>query len=71
MKLKTILYKATIILPICSKIIAGIRFIVDFNKNNKEVLSARNEIVQSVKYLQQVINEINDFHHINNILDGD
>lgn len=65
MKLKTVLYKGSIILPVLSKIIKSIRFIVEFNKTNQEVLKARNDIVQQVKYLQEVIQEINDFHHLN------
>lgn len=70
MKLKTVLYKGSIILPVISKIIKSIKFIVEFNKTNQEVLQARNDIINEVKYLQEVIHEINDFHHLNSE-DGD
>lgn len=65
MRFKTILYNATIILPIISKIYKSIKFIVEFNKTNQEVLQARNDIINEVKYLQQVVHEINEFHHLN------
>lgn len=64
-KLKTILYNCTIILPIISKIYKSIKFIVEFNKTNQEVISARNDILNEVKYLQSVVREINEFHHVN------
>lgn len=70
MKLKTVLYKGSIILPVISKIIKSIKFIVEFNKTNQAVLQARNDIINEVKYLQEVIHEINDFHHLNSE-DGD
>ena len=65
MKLKTVLYNATVILPIISKIYNGIKFIVEFNSTNQEVIKARNDILNEVKYLQSVVKEINEFHHIN------
>lgn len=65
MKLKTFLYKSTIILPVISKIVKAIKFIIEFNKTNQEVLAARDDIMQGVKYLQEVISEINDFHRLN------
>lgn len=66
MKLKTFFYNATIILPIISKIYNSIKFLVEFSKTNKEVLQARNDIINEIKYLQQVVHEINEFHHLNN-----
>lgn len=65
MKLKTVLYNATIILPVISKIIKSIRFIVEFNRNNQEVLAARTDILEQIKYLQEVVQEISDFHRLN------
>lgn len=65
MKLKTILYNCTIILPVISKIYKSIKFIIEFNKTNQEVIAARNDILNEVKYLQSVVREINDFHHLN------
>lgn len=67
MKLKTLLYKGSIILPVISKIIKSIKFIIEFNRTNQEVLAARNDILSEVKYLQQVVKEINDFHHLNSL----
>ncbi len=64
-KLKTFLYNCTIILPVLKKIIAGIKFIVEFNKTNQEVISARQEILEQVIYLKEVVSEINNFHNIN------
>ena len=66
MSIKTILYNCTIILPVISKIYKSIKFIVEFNKTNQDVLQARNDIVNEVKYLQNIIKEINEFHHLNN-----
>lgn len=64
-KFKTILYNATIVLPVLRKIIAGIKFIIEFNATNQEVIAARNQILNEVKYLREVVSEINEFHHIN------
>lgn len=64
-KIKTILYNATIVLPVIKKIYQSIKFIVEFNKTNQEVLQARNDIINEIKYLQQVVHEINEFHHLN------
>lgn len=65
MKLKDVLYNATIILPVVEKIYKCVKFMITFNANNAEILAARDEIKESVKYLQQVVNEINEFHHVN------
>ena len=66
-KLKTFFYNATIILPIISKIYKSIKFLVEFSKTNQEVLQARNDIINEIKYLQQVVREINEFHHLNSV----
>lgn len=66
-KLKTFFYNATVILPILSKIYKSIKFLIEFNSTNKEVLQARNDIVNEIKYLQEVIKEINEFHHLNDM----
>lgn len=63
--MKKFLYNATIILPIISKIYKSIKFIIEFNKTNQEVIAARNDILNEVKYLQSVVKEINDFHRLN------
>lgn len=65
MKIKTILYNATVILPVISKIYKAVKFIIEFNSTNQEVLKARNDIISEIKYLQEVVKEINDFHHLN------
>lgn len=65
MKIKKILYNVTIILPVLRKIISGIKFIVEFNATNQEVIAARNQILNEVKYLREVVSQINEFHHIN------
>lgn len=67
MKIKTILYNATIILPVIRKIYRSIKFIVEFNKTNQDVLQARNDIINEIKYLQEVVHEINEFHHLNSM----
>lgn len=67
MKLKTFFYNATVILPILSKIYKSIKFLIEFNSTNKEVLQARNDIINEIKYLQEVIKEINEFHHLNDM----
>lgn len=66
-KIKTFFYNATIILPIISKIYKSIKFIVEFNKTNQDVLQARNDIINEIKYLQGVVREINEFHHLNSM----
>lgn len=66
-KIKTIIYNATIILPILSRIYKSIKFLIEFNSTNQEVLKARNDIINEVKYLQSVVKEINDFHHLNSM----
>lgn len=66
-KLKTFFYNATVILPILSKIYKSIKFLIEFNSTNKEVLQARNDIVNEINYLQEVIKEINEFHHLNDM----
>lgn len=66
-KLKTILYNCTIIFPVISKIYKSIKFIVEFNKTNQEVIAARNDILNEVKYLQSVVREINEFHHVETV----
>lgn len=71
MKLKTIFYNATIILPVINKIYKSIKFIVEFNKTNQDVLQARNDIINEIKYLQQVVHEINEFHHLNSMDEED
>lgn len=71
MKLKTILYNCTIILPVISKIYKSIKFIVEFNKTNQEVIAARNDILNEIKYLQSVVKEINEFHHLENEVEED
>lgn len=66
-KLKTFFYNATVILPILSKIYKSVKFLIEFNSTNKEVLQARNDIINEIKYLQEVIKEINEFHHLNDM----
>lgn len=45
-KFKTFLYYCTIIPPIIKKIIDIINFFIEFNRTNKEVVQARNELKQ-------------------------
>ncbi len=65
MKLKDFFYNATIILPVFNKIYSSVKFIITFNKTSEELLNARQEIIDNVKYLKQVVDEINNFHHLN------
>lgn len=65
MKIKTILYKGSIILPIINNIYKLVKFIIEFNKSNSEIVKARDEILQNVKYLQSVTQEIKDFQRLN------
>lgn len=64
-KIKSILYYGSVILPIINNLYKAAKAIVAFNKGNSEVLAARAEIVQNVKYLQSVVNEIRDFQRLN------
>lgn len=65
MKIKDILYKGSIILPIINNIYKLVKFIVDFNRGNSDILKARSDIIENIKYLQQVTSEIKDFQRLN------
>lgn len=71
MKLKTMIYNATLVLPVIEKIYKCVKFIINFNQTNLEILQARDEIVQNVRYLQNVVYEISEFHNLNSLDDGD
>lgn len=52
-KFKSFLYNATVILPIISKIIGFVRLLYNLQASNSEVLQAKQEIISSIKLLQQ------------------
>ena len=60
-KFKTFLYYCTIIPPIVKKVIDIINFFIEFNRTNKEVVQARNELKQ---LMAQVKQEGYDFNKI-------
>lgn len=64
MTIKKILYYGSVICPIINNIYKALR-IYEFNKGNSEILKARDELRDNVKYLQNVISEIRDFQRLN------
>lgn len=52
-KYKTFLYYCTIIPPIIKKVIDIINFFVDFNRTNKEVIQARNDLAKLIDEAKQ------------------
>lgn len=52
-KFKIVLYYCTVILPILNKIISFIKLINDLVTSNKEVIQARNDLVNLIKQLEQ------------------
>lgn len=52
-KFKKMLYYGSIILPVLNNIYKLVKFIIDFNSGNSEILSARKEIVENIKLLQK------------------
>lgn len=62
MKLKTILYKGSVVLPIINNIYRFVKIIIEFNKTSQEVIDARNEIVKQVNYLNDYLHDVNSFN---------
>lgn len=52
-KFKTFLYYCSIIPPIIKKIIDLVNFFVDFNRTNKQVIQARNELRELIEQVKQ------------------
>lgn len=52
-KFKMFIYYCTIIPPIIKKIIDIINFFVEFNRSNKEVIQARNDLVKLIAEAKQ------------------
>ena len=52
-KFRTFLYYCLIIPPIVKKIIDIIDFFIEFNRTNKEVVQARNELKQLMSQIKQ------------------
>lgn len=52
-RFKQILYYASVILPILSKIKQIIEFFVDFNNTNKEVIQARSDLAKMLAEIKQ------------------
>lgn len=61
-KLKNLLYKGSVILPIIVNIYKFVKIIIEFNKTSQEVINARNEIVNQVKYLNAYLHDVNSFN---------
>lgn len=53
-KFKTIMYNCTIILPIISKIIGVVKFLIEFHTTNKEVVAARKELKDLIQQARAV-----------------
>lgn len=62
MKFKTVLYNATIILPVCSRIISTVKLIVELVTTNKQVLEAFQQMHDDVKYLKDFEDKVNRFN---------
>lgn len=52
-KFKTFLYYCTIIPPIIKKVIDIINFFIEFNRTNKEVIQARNDLAKLIDEAKQ------------------
>ena len=65
MTIKKILYYGSVVCPIINNIYKAFKAIYEFNKGNSEILKARDELKENVKYLQNVISEIRDFQRLN------
>lgn len=52
-KFKTFLYYCTIIPPIIKKVIDIINFFVEFNRTNKEVIQARDDLAKLINEAKQ------------------
>lgn len=68
MKLKDILTNATVIVPIfrgIKSIIDCIRIIRNFNETSQEVIEARDEIVNQMKSIKEILEELNNFGKVN------
>lgn len=58
-RFKTFLYYCTIIPPIIKKIIDIINFFIEFNRTNKEVVQARNDLKQLMEEVRRAGYEFN------------
>lgn len=61
MKIKTVLYNATIILPVVSKILSGVKLIIELVTTNKQVLEAFKEMHEDVKFLKDFESRVNQY----------
>lgn len=52
-KFKTFLYYCTIIPPIIKKVIDIINFFIEFNRTNKEVIQARDDLAKLIDEAKQ------------------
>lgn len=52
-KFKTFLYYCTIIPPIIKKVIDIINFFIEFNRTNKQVIQARNDLAKLIDEAKQ------------------
>lgn len=67
-KFKTIVENVTLVVPIyrsVSAIVRCIKNIYAFNTMSQEVISARNEIVQQMKGIKEILESLNDFNRVN------
>lgn len=62
MKLKTILYRGSVILPVINNIYKFVKIIIEFNKTSTEVIQARDEIVKQIKYLNNLMEDVSTFN---------
>lgn len=52
-KFKTFIYYCTIIPPIIKKVIDIINFFIEFNRTNKEVIQARDDLAKLIDEVKQ------------------
>ncbi len=67
-KFKAFVENITIVFPIYRAVVAIIRCIKNiyaFNTMSKEVIDARNEIVQQMKGIKEILESLNDFNRVN------
>ena len=67
-KFRSVIENVTLVVPIyrsVSAIIRCIKNIYAFNTMSKEVIEARNEIVQQMKGIKEILESLNDFNRVN------
>lgn len=66
MKLKTVLYNATVILPVISRIVSGAKLIIELVSTNKQVLEAFKEMHEDVRFLRDFEERVSQYQETMN-----